>query len=645
MPVEFLCFKPLIPWPRSTVWSRAGLGLALSLALPGFAQERVVVNCAEPADPPLVRKFGVANSCAVPMERYRRDAGALTALKPASLRVELGWGFSKVGWSKPLITGSAGNVQYAWGELDELARLCSDQGVDLSLAYCYTPSVLERDSWYSPPASIRQWAGAAKEYAYHFRTAGQPIVAHEVWNRSDSTIYYNASRGTYFRLFKDTVGALREADPEAVVGGPVIAGQGEWVTPFLNYVAFDKIPLDFFSFLAVAPGEGDQTWGPVQKRLADVRKALAEAPALGTTEVRLTAFNPLPRAQMRPQAGVAQPALAAEMLSYLEQFLLQTDLTAVNWSQFMDSGITNDAQGLLDLAGEPRPAFGALALYADMPVDRVAAAAPAPLRVLASRNATQASALVWNPGPEKRSVIIEFQKLPFSAGGLGVHRIDGQNSVKFLRTGGWAIQPADTRPTAGEGAEWQGEIPPLGVVYLRAEATVANAATTPLPTVRVARLHRWFRDRYSSAYADFERATLTARLGMGAETRATAMIGASLGNCPTNLQARVELSGNPRKQDTGTTLAVRVDVYDRAACSTSALFHTGLYDVARTETPPWGTRRPPDKVVALPAGEIWDLDLGALVPPGWGNRAIVTFYLRDAGVGARAKFSLTSSAK
>jgi len=643
--VDFSISQPVFRLFCRRLRLRFGLLLSLGLTLSGVAQERVIVNCAEPADPPLVRKFGVANSCAVPLERYRRDAGALAVLKPAALRVELGWGFSKVGWTKPLVSGSAGNVQYAWTELDDLARLCDENRVDLALAYCYTPPVLDRDGWYSPPASVRQWASAAREYAYHFRTAGQPIAAHEVWNRSDSTIYYNSSRGTYFRLFKDTVTALREADPDAVVGGPVIAGQGEWVVPFLAYIAFEKLPLDFFSFLAVSPGEGDQTWGPVQKRLTDIRKALSEARNLGTTEVRLTAFNPLPRAELRPTAGVAQPALAAEVLSYLEQFLRQPDLTAVNWSQFMDSGITNDAQGLLDLAGNPRPAFGALALYADMPVDRVAAVAPASLRVLASHSPAQVSALVWNPGPEARSAVVEFQKLPFSAGTLGVHRIDAQNSVKFLRTGGWEIQPGDTSALAGESGEWRGEIPPQGVVYLRAAAAAPVTLTNRLPVTRVARLHRWFRDRYATAYADFDRATLTARLGMSTETRATAIIGANLINCPTNLQAVLETSGNPRKNDTGSTLAVRVDVFDRGAYTTSVLFHAGLYDVARTEVPPWGTRRAPDKVVPLPPGELWDLSLAGIAPAGWGRRAIVTFHLRDAGVGARARFRLTAPDK
>jgi hypothetical protein len=622
-----------------------GLVLALGLMLPALAQERITVNCAQPADPPLVRKFGVASSCTVPMERYRRDAGALAALKPAALRLELGWGFTKVGWTKPLVSGSAGNVQYAWEELDELARLCADHAVDLAFAYCYTPPVFQRDDWYSPPTSLRQWAGAAREYAFHFRLAGQPIAAHEVWNRTDSSIYFGATRGTYLRLYKEAALALREADADALIGGPVIASQGEWVVPFLGYVEFEKLPLDFFSLLAVSPGEEDQIWGPVQKRLTEVRKALTESKNLRTTEVRLNAFNPLSRAQLRPGAAVAQPALAAELLGYLEQFLLQPDLTAVNWSQFQDSGITNDAQGLLDLAGNPRPAFGALAIYADMPVDRVAAAAPAPLRVLASRSPAQASAVIWNPSPESRTAVVEFQKLPFSAGTLGVHRIDAQNSVKFLRTGGWEIQPGDTQALAGESAEWRGEIPPQGVVYLRAESATPVAVTNSLPAVRVARLHRWFRDRYAAAYADFDRATFTARLGMSTDSRATAIIGANLVNCPTNLQAVVETSGNPRKLETGSTLGVRVDIFDRGGYTTSVLFHAGLYDAARTEVPPWGTRRAPDKVVPLPPGTIWDLSLGTAVPPGWGGRAIVTFILRDAGVGARAKFRLTAPGK
>lgn len=628
--------KPARGWIRPAVFAGAFFGGALGL----FAQERIIVNCAEPADPPLARKFGVANSAAVPLERFRRDAGALAVLKPATLRLELGWGFNRAGWTKPLLSGSSGNVQFAWEEIGALANLCAEHQVPLGVAYCYTPQVFDRDGWYSPPASIRQWALAAREYTFHFRSIDLPIAAHETWNRSDSTIWFNATRGTYFRLYKETVQALRDADPDAVVGGPVIAERGEWVAPFLNYVGFERLPLDFFSFLTVSPGEEQQTWGNAQKRLTEVRRALAEGRGLQSTEIRMTAFNPLPRAQMRPGAGVGHPALAAELLTHLDQFLQQPDLTQVNWATLMDSGLTNDAQGLLDMAGEPRPAFGALALYADMPVDRVTAAAPAPLRVLASHDAGQVSALVWNPSPEQRAVAVDLQRLPFSGGAMEVHRIDAQNSVKFLRTGGWEILPGDSQPLTGDSAEWRGEIPAGGVVYLRARAANPSAAPKPPPNLRVTRLHHFYRDRYATTYADFDRATLTARLGMNTERRGTALLGAVLANCPTSLQAAVETSGNPRRTETGSTLAVRVDVFDRGNYTTSVLFHAGLYDTTRTEVPPWGTRRAPDRVVELPPGGLWNLSLAEVVPPAWGRRAIVTFHLRDAGVGARAKFRL-----
>ena len=625
----------------------SGLGFALVVIPPAAAQERIIVNCGQSADPPLVRKFGVANSCAVTLDRYRRDAAALAAIKPAALRLELGWGFSKVGWSKPLVTGSAGNVQYAWEEVDELARLCETHGLEFDLSYCYTPPVFQRDDWYSPPASVRQWAAAVREYAYHYRIAGQPLGAHEIWNRTDSSIYFAATRGTYLRLFKEAAGALREADADAVIGGPVIAGQGEWVVPFVGYVQFERLPLDFFSFLAVSPSDEDQTWGTVQKRLLDVRKALADTHYMDNTEIRLMAFNPLTKSQLRydPNPGAGQPALAAEMLGYLEQFLLQPDLTQVNWSQFQDSGITNDLQGLLDFAGNPRPAFGALAIYADMPVDRVSVAGPPPLRVMASSSPTKAAAVVWNPTPEPRTTIVEFQQLPFSAGSLGIQRIDAQNSVKFLRTGDWEIQPGDSQAIAGQGVEWRGEIPPQGVVYFSAANGAASTQTNQLPATRVLRLHRWFRDRYGKSYADFDRRTLTARLGMDTDTRGTAIIGANLVNCPTNLEAIVETSGNPRKLETGSTLAVRVDIMDRGTYSTGILFHAGLYDVSRTEVPQWGTRRAPDKVVTLQPGALWDLDLTASVPRNWGRRAIVTFIQRDTGPGSRSKFQLTASRK
>jgi hypothetical protein len=616
--------------------------LALLAASPGPAAEPVVVNFGVPSDPPLVRKFGFANSCTVPVSRYVRDAPALAALRPDTVRVELGLGKPGAGWLTPVVGGTPGNLQYSWDELDTLVTVLRTNGIWPIISHSYTPVVLQREDWNFPPPSLRQWAGCGRELAYHYRTSGVRLGGHEIWSSPDLTTFFNASRGIYCQLVKQTVLALREGDPDAVIGAPAIAERAEWVVPFLGFVEFEKLPLDFFAFQAVAPGGAEQTWGPATNRLLDIRKALVASPRLATTEIRLSAFNPLPSAQCRPGGAVDQPALATTVLEAMAQFLGENDLTAVNWASLMDAGGKQETLGLLDEAGNPRPAFGAFAFYADMPVDRRQAAAPAPLRVLASADAGRACAVVWNPSGSSQAARVQLDALPFAGGQLKIHQLDAGHSLGLNRSNIWSLVPQETQPFDGTNVAWAGELPAGGVVYLKAELRTAPVAPAAPPSAQLVRLHRYFPERGKSNYADFNRADWTARLGMGSEDRSVSMIGVNLANCPTNLLVKVQTSGSPRKLDKDSVLAVRVDIFDRNSFTKSLLFHAGLYDPTRDGRIPWGTYKAPDQVVKVGADQPWSIDLAGLTSPYWGRRAIVTFILQNAGNGARAKFTLSS---
>ena len=617
------------------------------LALAGLACARagdaVVVNCALPADPPLVRKFGLANSCAVPPSRYERDQPALGLLHPDSCRVELGLGRPGAGWTKPILGGTPGNVQYDWTELDAVAGILTKQGVLPAFCHCYTPEVLQRDGWNLPPANLSQWAGFVRELAEHYRTAGIRLAGHEIWNRPDDPLCFEATRGIYFQLYKLTALALREGDPDAVIGAPAIAMRAEWIQPFVDFVDFDRLPLDFFSFQTVPSITSESTWGPVQTRLKNIRAALAKSARLATTEIRLSAFNPLPRAELRPGGALEQPALASTILDGIEQFLGETDLTAVNWASLMDAGGKQEQLGLLGETGEPRPGLGAFAIYADLPVDRCAAKAPAPLHVLAARNAERAGAVVWNPAATAQPARVQLDALPFADGQVRILRLDNAHPLSLVRSNAWSLRPQESQPFQGSNFVWQGDLPAGGLVYLRAESAAAPAPAAFTPPAELVRLHRYFPQRDKSIYSDFDRADWTVRLGMGTEDRGVAMIGLNLARCPTNLQVTLRTSGSPRKLDKDSLLAVRVDLFDRGSFTQSVLFHAGLYDPTTATHWPWGTGKPPLRVVQVPTDRPWTLSLAGMIPDSWRQRAIVTFLLQNAGNGARASFSLSKT--
>ena len=617
------------------------------LAVAGVAGARagdaVVVDCARPADPPLVRKFGVANSWAVPVSRYRRDAPVLDLLHPDSLRLELGLGRPGAGWTKPILGGTPSSIQYDWTELDAVASILTNHAVLPSISHCYTPETLQRDGWNVPPANLGQWADFVRELAEHYRTAGIRLAGHEIWNSPDDPQCFAATRGIYFQLYKLTAQALREGDPDALIGGPAIAMRAEWVQPFVDFIALNRLPLDFFSFQTVPSTTSDSTWGPVQERLKNIRAALGAAAHLATTEIRLDAFNPLPRAELRPGGAIDQPLLATTVLTSIEQFLGETDLTAVNWASLLDAGGKQSPLGLVSEPGEPRPGLGAFAIYADLPVDRCAAQAPAPLRVLAARTSARVGAVVWNPSATPQPASVQLDALPFAGGLLRILRLDDAHPLSLLRSNSWSLRPQESQPFQGSNVVWQGPLPAGGLVYLRAESTAPATVAAFTPPARIVRLHRYFPQRGKSTYADFDRTDWTVRLGMGTEDRGVAMLGLNLAGCPTNLLVTLATSGSPRKLDKDSQLAVRVDLFDRGSFTQSVLFHSGLYDPTSTTRGPWGTGKAPNRVIEVPADRPWTLDLANLTPNFWSQRAIVTFLLQNAGSGARAKFSVSQA--
>jgi hypothetical protein len=433
---------------------------------------------------------------------------------------------------------------------------------------------------------------------------------------------------------------LREGDADAVVGGPALAFTPEWIGPFLSFIDRERVPLDFFSFHAVFTGDPQHSWGNALERLRDVRKALSASARWAATEIHLNEYHPYTLPQTRRGAEVDQYPLAARMLDDFEQFLNETDLTLVHWAQLMDSGWRNEALGLISAEGRLKPAFGAFAIYADLPVDRCQADAPAPLRVLASASEARAGAVLWNRSAADQSVTAQVHALPFADGTLRVYRIDAQHDLRAMRTNEWPLALAETLSFTGRDLAWTGQVPAQAVVYLRAQPAAAKSEPPRARPAQIQRLYRYFPNRGTTCYADFDRNEWTARLGMGREDQALPTVGVSLSGCTNALTVTLKPSGGPRKLDKNSMLGVRVDFQGRGAYTKSVVFHAGLYDPARSGALPWGTMQPPTQAVQMPGDTPWKIDLAGLAPRDWSRRVIVTFLMEDCGSGSRAKFTL-----
>ena len=73
----------------------------------------------------------------------------------------------------------------------------------------------------------------------------------EIWNEPDFGFFWTGSPAQYYELYEKAARAIKEADPQALVGGPVIARPldgGPYREDFLDFVAKAKLPLDFFAW-------------------------------------------------------------------------------------------------------------------------------------------------------------------------------------------------------------------------------------------------------------------------------------------------------------------------------------------------------------------------------------------------------------
>jgi len=238
-----------------------------------------------------------------------------------------------------------------------------------------------------------------------------------------------------------------------------------------------------------------------------------------------------------------------------------------------------------------------------------------PVKAMASSDQHRSSLVMWNLSGADQSLNVRLDNLPFSKGTLSVYKID-KDHASWGDGSDEALRPVEER---GIGETWSGSIPDSGVVYL--EADDGMKASKPLPVAKVERVLYYFPNRKSTAYADFDRNTWTARLGTGES--AEAVIGVRASGLPRRLIADV-LGDN--------SVSIYVDYLVDGRCVKSVLFGG---EARGAKALPWGKKSLPDEAV-----KGLDLDLAKHAPDGWKSSGIITFVLKGSGASTRAKIGL-----
>jgi xylan 1,4-beta-xylosidase len=281
-----------------------------------------------------------------------------------------------------------------------------------------------------------------------------------------------------------------------------------------------------------------------------------------------------------------------------------------------------------------------------MPVDRRAVHLQGPLEAMASSNNHKAAVLIWNRGAYARRLDVHLNNLPFHRGTVRIYRIDEKH-------GSWVdgapedLVAGETYPLDSKNWSWvDGSIPRSGVLYVEALDDIPEPVATSVEVAKIVRINRYYPARgKTTSYADFDRKTWTARLGMEGSPQADQEVGVLAENLPDELQVSVSTDGKLQTVDGNSLLGVRVDYLVDGNYTKSVLLHgpvkgVDVYAVSRKTLMPFGTHRPPDVIRAVPDFSTFLLALKSNAPANWLGTADLTFIMQDAGVDARAKITI-----
>lgn len=642
---------------RLTVVLAMGLTLAAALAPPASAQlprlilNEVYVDYGRGTDYPLVKtKFNVYDPVGPTLEQFDQNIDLMGELNIETYRIELAWGrgFSGFGINR-LVDGTVDNLVYDFTNLDHMVTSLKEQGVLLHGAYGYNPfplqdTTIEEYRSSSAPTDMDVWGQIVERVADHYvNELGIPFGVDEVWNEADGLyIFYSGTEEEFKEIYRQWVRAVLSVNPDATIAGPASAPELVWHRSFPEFIAEEKLPLDQFTF---------HHYGSAELALASIDKVSASLDRFQQFETTAMVLDEWHSADLiepwcRDDDVRDTFEGAQQLLHDFDVFLTRPELASISWAWYMDPArARSTCMGLISGDGHRKAVFNAWKIYGNMPVDRNPVRSIGPLEAMASSDDHNAAVVIWNPDPYQRRIDVHLENLPFERGNVRVFRIDSTHAS-------WGdgapeeLEPVEVHEDIElRDYQWLDHIiPQNSIIYIEIDDGSGLSELTPVEVATVAKVNRYYPDRGTTSWADFDRKTWIARLGMAEEEQADQRVGVLAYDLPDALTATVEAS-NLRDVDPTSILAVRVDYRVDGEYTHAVLFHgpyegSDLHDRRGEATNPWGTQRPADEVVKVGDLARFQMPLAEHAPDGWRGTAHITFILRNAGPGAMAKITL-----
>ena len=299
-------------------------------------------------------------------------------------------------------------------------------------AFWYKPNV-------SPPKSYEQWDDLVKHFAQHLIDRyGIDEVSQwyfEVWNEPNIDFWGGIPRqASYFDLYDHTARDLKNVSPRLRVGGPATAA-ASWITPFLQHVAANHVPIDFVSSHGYADDTAQNLFHndkpvPMDDRVCGAVKKVQgqiESSSLPKLPLFWTEWNVQGMDESRDTPfvgpGVANTIRECDGHVKMMSFWTFDDV-------FEEGGVAqkpfDGGFGLIALGGIKKPSYYDFSLLHQLGDERIANTAD---NVLVTRSKEGGLAVaVWNivdPGEKgtSKTVRLDFAGLPGGAS-VTVSRVD-----------------------------------------------------------------------------------------------------------------------------------------------------------------------------------------------------------------------------
>jgi len=174
----------------------------------------------------------------------------ITNLKPRYIRIDHIYDFYNV------VKKENGHLIFNWTELDKIVNQILKIGSLPFLSLSYMPPAIAKEGEITnQPENWQEWTTVVKETIKHYSGKEQknlPNVIYEVWNEPD--LFGNWKIGgkkDYRLLYKYAVTEVNQIKNvnNFKIGGPAItAPYKNWIDEFLNFIAQNKLRIDFYSW-------------------------------------------------------------------------------------------------------------------------------------------------------------------------------------------------------------------------------------------------------------------------------------------------------------------------------------------------------------------------------------------------------------